>query len=107
MKENEKDSNKNGINDEMESLEIAGNIAKGSWILGKRMLSAAKDALEQKMSEVNEHKENYGEKTDDELFNILDTYKDNKGNSKFIGAVKLLQERGYDVEEIKAIIDNR
>ena len=95
-------SDESGIHEKMNTLEIAKNMFKGTWILGKRAVGVAKEAAERlkdKVENVQNLKEYYQALSDDELIRkarIGDSSDDN------LAILSVLKDRGYDGESIKS-----
>ncbi|AAP77502.1 hypothetical protein [Helicobacter hepaticus] len=94
------ENNQDIINDEMSNVDIAKNIGKGAFILGKRAFEAAKT----KINAVQDNKDKLADKSDDELIEII---KNNGSmNTSSMAAYQLLKERGCEGYEMRELFRN-
>lgn len=99
MEKHNDNENAQGINNEMSSLDIAKNIGKGAFILGKRAFEFGVDAAKTKINEIQDNKERLADKTDDELIKIIK--RNGSMNTSSMAAYQLLKDRGYEGEKMK------
>lgn len=82
------------INDGMGNLDIAKNMGKGAFILGKRAFEFGVNAAKTKINEIQDNKDKLTDKSNDELIEIIK--RNGSMNTSSMAAYQLLKERGCE-----------